>query len=266
MQQEIMWRVIGTVLVIAVAIISRIIFLRYVQKHNFPNADAKRRVLVTTRNMFFLTVILIVSIIWLSHIRDIAISLAAIAVALVIATKEILLCFLAGIIRGITQPFRVADRIEINGLRGDVIDVNLIGTTLLEISSTHQYTGRTVTLPNSLFMSYPVINETYLDEFMLHIFSIPLKREDDLEKTEKIILDAANEVCTEYLGSAVKYMTEVSPRAALEVPSVEPRVSIEFPDSETVNLLVRVPVPSRRKGRIEQAIIRLYLTKLKEQA
>lgn len=263
MQQELMWRIITTALVFITAIISRIIFLRYVQKHTFPNADAKRRVLVTTRNAFFLTVILIVSIIWLSHIRNIAISLAAIAVAVVIATKELLLCFLAGIIRGISQPFRISDRIEINGLRGDVIDVNLINTTLLEISSTHQYTGRTITVPNSLFMSNPVVNETYLDEFMLHIFSIPLKTNEDIEKIEKVLLDAANEVCTEYLESAVKYMTEVSTRAGLEVPSVEPRISVEFHDSETINMLVRVPVPSRRKGRIEQAIIRLYLAKLK---
>jgi small-conductance mechanosensitive channel len=108
-----------------------------------------------------------------------------------------------------------------------------------------------------------VVNETYLNEFMLHIFSIPLKTDADIEKIEKVLLDAANEVCTEYLESAVKYMTEVSTKAGLEVPSVEPRISVEFHDSETINMLVRVPVPSRRKGRIEQAIIRLYLAKLK---
>lgn len=263
MQQELFWRIAATVLVIVIAETARMLFLKYVEKHSFPNADVKRRLLVTVRNAFFIAIILIVSVIWLSHIRNFAISVAAIAVAFAIATKEILLSFMGGIIRSISQPFGISDRIEIDGMRGDVIDLNLTSTTLLEISSTHQYTGRTITLPNSHFLIYPVINETYLDEFMLHIFAIPVKRGDDLEMQEKLILDSAKEVCTEYLESAVKYMTEVSEKAGLDVPSVEPRVSIEFHDNETINLFVRVPVPSRRKGKIEQAIIRLYLSKLK---
>jgi small-conductance mechanosensitive channel len=264
MDQELLWRIAATVLVIVFAEIARMFFLRYMHQHTFPNIDVKRRLLVSVRNTFLIAVILIISIIWLSHIRNFAISIAAIAVAFVIATKEILLCFMGGLIRSISQPFGISDRIEIAGLRGDVIDFTLTTTTLLEISSTHQYTGRTITLPNSHFLMHPVVNETYLDEFMLHIFAIPVKRDADLELQEKLILDSAIEVCTEYLESAVKYMTEVSERAGLEVPSVEPRVSIEFRDNETINLFVRIPVPSRRKGKIEQAIIRLYLSKLKK--
>lgn len=40
---------------------------------------------------------------------------------------------------------------------------------------------------------------------------------------------------------------------------MEPRVSIQVPDPSKIHLLVRLAAPARRKGRIEQAIIRRFL-------
>jgi len=52
----------------------------------------------------------------------------------------------------IRRPFGVGDRIEINGIKGDIIDIRLFQTSLLEIGNwvhADQSTGRIVHFPNS---------------------------------------------------------------------------------------------------------------------
>jgi hypothetical protein len=54
------------------------------------------------------------------------------------------------------------------------------------------------------------------------------------------------------LVQAVKYW--------LSTPSVELRVAIEMHDPKRINLLLRIPVPARQKGALEQAILRRFLS------
>ena len=41
-----------------------------------------------------------------------------------------------------------------------------------------------------------------------------------------------------------------------DYPSVNPRVILSFPSQDRADLIIRVPVPSRRAGKIEQAILK----------
>lgn len=264
MQQEIIWRIIWTALAFLVFAILRFIVNRFILKHNFANTEIRRRVLVTVRNTFIALLIISVSLIWFAHIRNLAISLAAIAVACVIATKELILCLTGSLMQSFTQTFKLSDRIEINNIRGDVIDMGLTSTTLLEISASHQYTGRAVVIPNSMFFTYPVVNETYFDSYILHIFIVPFSRDANWAVSEKLLSEAATEICSEYLDAARKHIETVNRKLGLEVPSVEPRTNIQIVDKDTLNILVRVPVPSGKKGRIEQSILRRYFEKLGE--
>ncbi len=184
--------------------------------------------------------------------------------AIVIATKEILLSIFGGLVKSYSQSFKVGDRIDIDGFRGDVVNIDLFNTSLLEIgpgNKSHQYTGRSISLPNSLFLAKPVINETYTEDYILHIFSIPINAKSDWERAETIILEAAEETVREYLDEAKQHMEKLGNKSGFETPNVEPRITISITDPEVINLLIRVPVPSRRKGKVEQAIIRQFLKK-----
>jgi hypothetical protein len=51
---------------------------------------------------------------------------------------------------------------------------------------------------------------------------------------------------------------------SLDAPGVEPRVQIQLPEPERVNLVLRLPIPARRRGRLEQELIRRYLVILEQ--
>jgi small-conductance mechanosensitive channel len=70
-------------------------------------------------------------------------------------------------LRTASQSFSVGDKIQIKGIRGYVIDHNLVTTSMLEIGpgkSGQMQTGNLVSIPNSMFLDGAVVNETFMEE------------------------------------------------------------------------------------------------------
>src|SRR5690554_3795318 len=203
--------------------------------------------------------------IWAAELRELAYSLVAFAVAFVIAGKELILCFLGAILRASSRSFSIGDRIEICGLRGDAIDHGFMTTTVLEIGPAGQRTGRSIVLPNAVFLSHPVLNETFTNAYILHVVRIPLFVHDDVERAERILLRAADEVTGEYVRDARFYLRGGGSDSRMTTslsdhPITEPRVLFNMEKANQVEMLLRVPTPVRKKGETEQAILRRFIS------
>ena len=196
---------------------------------------------------------------WATELKSMALSAVAIAAAIVIATKEMLLCMLGAVMRTASNSYTVGDRIELGGHRGDVIEYGLLTTKILEVGPAHRRTGRAITLPNSLLMTQAVLNESFTDEYVLHTFELSLKSDADWQEAERFLIRTARRVCEDDREPTEKNMRRVAREHGLEPSSVEPRVSLRANDPDKVTFLVRVPTEARHKGRTEQAIVRAFL-------
>lgn len=249
-------------LVLAAALVLRAVVVRAVAR-SVDRPELRRKWIVSIRNGVIVLVGAGLTAIWADALRTLAVSLLALAVALVIATKELLQSILASLMKAVTNPYSLGDRIEIGGYRGDVIDQSLLTTTILEVGpgkAFHMRTGRKITFPNGLLLSTGVVNESYTEHFVVHSFSIPLKLEEDWQRAEQILLEAANEQCRDFLEAARESMRKLEETYGLDGLSVDPRVHVQVSDPGRLNLLVRFPAPVGRQGRIEQAIVRRFLT------
>ncbi|MGM0506900.1 MAG: hypothetical protein ACQER4_06910, partial [Bacteroidota bacterium] len=101
----------------------------------------------------------------------------------------------------------------------------------------------------------PVINESYTHNYVLHVFTVPFKREDDWRSAQKDLLESAQKRCRPYLKEVRTYMQQISEQRGLDVPSVEPRVTLQFPTAGELHLIVRIPARSTERSYIEQAIL-----------
>lgn len=246
-----------------VLLLSLIYFLigRWIKKSK-NSFESKRKSLFRLRGIFVLIFVGAFFITWASEIYSLIISITAIAAALAIATKEVILCYGGSFYRFFTHPFSVGDRIVIDDLRGDVVEIGLLGTQILEVGPkdlTHQYTGRLVTIPNAKFLSSTIFNETYSSDYILHTFSIKIKANSNWEREMDNILACAHQHCDQYIEKARKHFKKISQKKQLETPFIEPRVNIKLKDTDSIHLLVRVTVPVELRGRIEQAIVTDYL-------
>jgi small-conductance mechanosensitive channel len=260
--QDTTHKIFVSILLLVISLALRIVFTQAVLRQ-VSDPVLRRRWIVNIRNSVVLLVAFALAAIWLDVLRTVGAWLAFATVALVIATKEFIMCIGGSILRTATNAYSVGDRVEIGEYRGDVIDLNLLTTTILEVGPSptfHQRTGRAIVLPNSMFMEKGVINESYMRQFVVHVFSVPLKIESDWRRAEEVLLEAANIECASFLDEAKRYMDEIEKYHSLESLPTQPRVAIEMPDPSRVNLVVRFPSPVGRRGRLEQAILRRFIT------
>ena len=168
-------------------------------KHS--SRERKRRVSV---NINFITTIILLTgilIIWSNQIQSLALSFIAISMALVLATKELIMCLTGTFYQSIAHPFNIGDHIIIDKQRGQVIDRGLFSTKVLEIGpsdKTHQFTGRIITIPNSIMLTHEIRNESYFNEFVLHTFIIPTPYHVDTNKVERLLIQISEKYVSEY--------------------------------------------------------------------
>ncbi len=249
----------------ACVMLMRWMLLNGVRRMPIKSQELRRRWVLAVRNLALLLLFLGLALIWAEQLRTLAISLLAVIVAVVLSTKELILCLTGSFLKASAGTFSIGDRIEVNKLRGDVIDQTLLSTTLMEVGpgeAIHQHSGRVLVIPNSLFLSTPVMNENYTGHYAVHSFTVPVRRDEDYLPHEKALLAAATEVCASYLDAARKSMAYLTATESLDAPSVEPRVTISIPANDRIDLVVRVAAPVQRKGRTEQQILRKYLANL----
>lgn len=264
---EILRNLVSSGILFAAVIALKSILIRQIRRGAMTDTDFKKRWIANVRNLSLVLVIIGLTIVWASELQAFALSLVAVAAAVVIGTKELITCFLGGLLKATTKPFRVGDRIEINGFRGDVIDHNMLSTVLEQIGPGHHcqlYTGRKISLPNSLFLSHPVINEPILGSYQIHTFSVPVASDADVMKKRSLLLQAAEQVCRPFLEEAQKHVDHYDRFEGIDTPKVTPKIYLTVPEVDETHLVIRVPVPRKRPGKIEQMILENYFERLSE--
>jgi len=224
----------------------------------------KRKWFVYVRNWSTSIAVIGIVVIWATELQTFALSVVAITAALIISAKELLLCVHGSFLRSFNNLYKIGDRIEIDNIRGNVIDFNLFVTKVLEIGPsnyTHQFTGRAITIPNSILLTKEVINESFLDEYVLHVFKVNFPRNIDWQKAEKDMNEAAMEECSEFIDKAQENMNQLSIQEGLSVPNANPRITYKFSNANEIEMIVRVPAPANHKGRVEQKILKQFMKK-----
>ncbi len=224
--------------------------------------DELRRVTASTRSAMLVVLVVGTGALWFDELKLVALSLAAVAAAIVLATKELIMCAGGSFLRSSSRSFEVGDRVELGGVRGDVVDTTLFTTTILEVGPStvgHQRTGRAVTVPNSMIFTHPVTNESYADVFVLHAFPVCVRADPRWRQAERALLSAMVAEMQPYADEARQFFERAAREQHIEVPPQEPRVLVQVEAGDVLRLWCRLPAPAREKGTVEQAVLRRFL-------
>ena len=251
-----------TLLFFALLFFVRFLLLRAIQKINFKGQDTKRKWLSSIRNITLIIIIFMFFMMWGKELRVLAFSLAAVAVAVVIAFKEIIMCFVGGLLKTATRMFEIGDRVIIAGKRGEVTEHNILTTTLLEIGpgdQSNQFTGKQIKIPNILLVTESIFVLPKGENYNLNILVVPAPMDEHLFKRQEILLDSSKAVCEPYFKIAEESITARSHRQGVRVPDLKPRVLYEILDPKTVHYHVRMAMPFDSLTRTENEIKDMYL-------
>jgi small-conductance mechanosensitive channel len=162
------------------------------------------------------------------------------------------------------RPFRLGDRIEIEGTRGDVIDIRLFRFTLMEIGNwvdADQSTGRLIHVPNGVVFTRPVANYTEGFEYIWHEIPVLLTFESNWEKAKAIFLEEVGVASVDPNGDAARRLRETAGAYQIKVGTLTPTVYLTVRDSGVL-LTGRLLVAARERrgveGRVWEALLRRF--------
>jgi small-conductance mechanosensitive channel len=135
----------------------------------------------------------------------------------------------------------VGDRVEINGVKGDVADVGMLRIAVLEVGnwlSGEQITGRMVFFPNSFIFRGHFFNYSTTNSFIWDEIHILVTYESQWKKAYAIILKSAEEASRDIVEKARESQEQLSRRFHLSLGSPEPYAFVNIADSG-VDLVLR---------------------------
>ncbi|WP_127716296.1 mechanosensitive ion channel domain-containing protein [Halobacteriovorax sp. HLS] len=218
----------------------------------------KRKV---SQYLFYFLVVCVFSL-WFAQLQVFFVSILAVAAAVVLALKELIMCFTGGSLINISKLFKVGHRIEIDNFRGFVIEKSLLTTKILEIGpekNSQQTTGDIISIPNSLMLSKALKNESYFKGYSIKSFTYKISDESKLEEFERELLKVSEEFCVGYLAESKDSISKFCDKEGILVPSINPRTKVIVENGKDFSVLVKLPVKSTEIADVEQKLNRFYL-------
>ena len=268
---EKMWQVIDfllankglfSALIIAVVLIIRRITLSQIRGDVAFLSEEQRNWMSRTKNGTFAIIVVTLFVLWQSEISEFALSLTAIAVAIVVASKEIILCFTGSIQRASSRSFRIGDWIEVGKISGEVIEHNLMATVIQEIDLYHgqyHYTGKTATLPNSMFFTYPVKNLNFMKRYVYHDFSIVVKDFVNLYPLIPGLIKQIEAHSEDFIEVARRYNAVIERHAGVDLPGSEPHIHVTSGATGEQVVHFMIFCPTEQASHLEQEIRRDFM-------
>lgn len=260
--------IVATIMALLVLAVARFIANRAIRSRRGLAPYEQRRWIATSRNLFVALVIVALVMIWAPQLRTFALSLTAVAVAIVIATKELLLCFSGAVLRASTRAFSVGDWIEIAGIRGEVIDHSIFATTVYEFDAapnSYNFAGRTSVVPNSTLLSTPVRNLSAHRNHLRHSFEMTFDAKSDVFGHREAIEEIVERHAAPHEDAAQKAIAAMARRAGVE-PNHRPwQVRLSTTDLGHHRVRVTVFCPPNRAEDLQDAISREVALKLRRQ-
>lgn len=243
------YAIVGTVVVFVFGYVVRFAGNRFINKVKDGQERYRRHQYLNTA--IVVVGAIIIAILWSRLVENKSTFFGILGAGLAIALREPLLSIAGRIAIFAGHIYSVGDRIEINKISGDVIDVGFFYTRMMEIGnwiSADQSTGRIVQFSNSQIFGTPVYNYTQNFSYIWDEVPLPITYDSNVEAARQIMLAAGEEYTREFLHKAETDLEQM--RHSFLVPKVElkPQVFVSF-DSNYVTLTMRYIVdPKQRRG------------------
>lgn len=172
--------------------------------------------------------------------------------------------------------YTVGDRVELAGVRGDVMDITPLRTTILEIGSeprgeedattwvtARQPTGRVVAVSNRKTFTEPVFNYSAHLEWIWEELSFAIPQDSDWQAAEAIILDEIRSHAPELRSRGEEELARLGERYLVSRTEVEPRTYVRLAQGD-VEIVGRFVTAVRTARAAKDAITRAVLERLAE--
>ena len=206
------------------------------------------------RYLWILVGSVLVAGVWLEELTTVGLVLTGVMAGLFIGLKEVFLGLMGRVVLAVVHPYRIGDRICINKVCGDVINLGLLYTWIFDSGGedgSHQSSGRVLTFPHAWLFQYPIANASQMRGYVWDELPLDVPADAPLAGIMSSIEMAAGELGEADLPPARRATARIKRNFAVLLPPLEPKVYAALPPGGVsgsplqVRLTVRYIVPTR---------------------
>jgi small-conductance mechanosensitive channel len=230
----------------------------------FGRADARYRVRKFLVFSGYLSILLFLAILFEDRLGRLSFAFGVVGAGVAVALQDVLASIAGAFSIGFSKLYTVGDRVQIGDTRGDVIDIGLLRTTLMETGnwvSRDLYNGRVVRIPNSAVLKGSVFNYSQGFQFIWDEIKVLFTTTSDYKLAREMLLRVAKDAIGEYLLEAQISWKAMSDNYGSVNPPLEPTValvvnagSLEFSVSYVVDYTKRTAVQDQLFTKIVEEI------------
>jgi small-conductance mechanosensitive channel len=230
----------------------------------FGRADARYKVRKLIVFSGYFSIVLFLAILFEDRLGRLSFAIGVVGAGVAVALQDVVASVAGAFSIGFSKLYAVGDRVQIGDTRGDVIDIGLLRTTLMETGdwvSRDLYNGRIARIPNSTVLRGSVFNYSQGFRFIWDEINVLFKITSDCQLARTMLLRAANEAIGEYLVEAQSSWKVMSDNYQGANPPLEPTValvvnagSLEFTVSYVVDYTKRTAMKDQLFTKIVEEV------------
>jgi len=201
-----------------------------------------------TLSSYLLAVLVFLSV-FSDRLSGLSVAFGVAGAGVAFALQEIIASIAGWIAISAGSFYSTGDRVELGGIKGDVIDISILRTTLMEVGewvSGDLYNGRIVRVANSFVFKEPVFNYSADFPFLWDEITLPIRYGSDWKFAREMLRGVVKEVLAEYAENVKESWKRVVRQYRIEDANVEPMITLRATDN-WIEFTVRYVVDYRKR-------------------
>ncbi len=177
--------------------------------------------------------LIIILLIWSGSKQDLATYVGFISAGIAISLRELFTNMAAWLILVFQKTYEVGDRIDVNGIIGDVIDIKVFQTVMMEVTRSEkgqQSTGRIIHIPNNFLFLHGINNSNKGFDYLWNEIEVRLTLDSDWSEAKKQLESIINHHTLHLTKEAEENVTAASKRYMLHYQNLTPIVYVKVYD------------------------------------
>jgi small-conductance mechanosensitive channel len=243
---------VGKIVTAIVGILIVVGIVRFLQKTvavRIKDTDTRYRVRKFVSFIGYILGIVVLVTIFSDKLGGLTVALGVAGAGIAFALQEVIASFAGWFAITFANFYKTGDRVQLGGIKGDVIDIGVLRTTVMEVGEWVKgdlYSGRMVRIANSFVFKEPVFNYSGDFPFLWDEVTIPVKYGSDYRMAREMFNKIAQEILGNYTELAANAWKGMVKRYLIEDAAVKPMVTMIFNDN-WVEFTIRYVVDYKKR-------------------
>lgn len=206
--------------------------------------------------LFYVACGVLVATVYSDRLAGLTVAFGVAGAGIAFALQEVIASIAGWVAISFGGFYSTDDRVQLGGIKGDVIDIGVLRTTVMEMGqwvSADLYNGRIVRIANSFVFKEPVFNYSADFPFLWDEITLPVRYGSNWKLAKEMLTKVAEEVCGDYAVQSRAAWREAVEKYRLEDAKVEPMVHLEANDN-WLQFTLRYVVDYRRRRSVKDQL------------